>query len=125
MSVIVTFRVKGDPKELERRAAEHSDTLRSLAERAKERGVIAHRFYGSDDGHLMVVDEWPDAESFQRFFSEMESEIGPFMGEAGLVEQSRKVASALRFKGGLAPEKPVEAPAASWWSESATAAPRS
>ena len=27
----------------------------------------------------MVIDEWPDAESFQKFFSEMESEIGPMM----------------------------------------------
>ena len=30
----------------------------------------------------MVIDEWPDAESFQKFFSEMESEIGPMMQQA-------------------------------------------
>jgi hypothetical protein len=27
----------------------------------------------------MVIDGWPDAESFQAFFSEMEAEIGPMM----------------------------------------------
>jgi len=78
MSVIVTFRVKGDPKELERRAAEHSDVLRSLAERAKERGVIAHRFYGSDD-EIMMIDEWPDEDTFLRFFQSNREEIDPMM----------------------------------------------
>ena len=29
--------------------------------RAKDRGVIAHRFYGAD-GQILVVDEWPDPE---------------------------------------------------------------
>jgi hypothetical protein len=78
MSVIVTFRVKTDPKELERRAAEHSDVLRGLAERAKERGVIAHRFYGSDD-EIMMIDEWPDEDSFLRFFADHREEIEPMM----------------------------------------------
>jgi hypothetical protein len=35
----------------------------------------------------MVVDEWPDAASFQEFFSSMESEIGPFMQEAGITDR--------------------------------------
>ena len=66
MSVIMTFRATGNPDELERRAAQNPEGMRSIAERAKEHGLIAHRFYGSD-GKIMVVDEWPDAESFQRF----------------------------------------------------------
>jgi hypothetical protein len=32
----------------------------------------------------MVVDEWPDPDSFQRFFTEARSEIEPLMREAGM-----------------------------------------
>jgi quinol monooxygenase YgiN len=84
MSVIVTLRMKGDPNKLEEVAAGRPDTLREIADRAKERGVIAHRFYGSDDGEIMVIDEWPDAESFQTFFQEQQERIGPLMQEVGI-----------------------------------------
>ena len=83
MSVIMTFRATGNPEELERRAAQDPKAMRSIAERAKEHGLIAHRFYGSD-GKIMVVDEWPDPESFQRFFEQMRSEIEPLMAEVGV-----------------------------------------
>ena len=45
--------------------------------------MIAHRFYGSDDGQIMVIDEWPDAESFNAFFAASESLIGPMMRSRG------------------------------------------
>ena len=32
----------------------------------------------------MVVDEWPDPESFQSFFAEAQSEIEPMMRDAGI-----------------------------------------
>ena len=54
MSVIMTFRVKGDAAKLERLAQENPESLRSISERAKEHGAIAHRFYGSDD-EIMAV----------------------------------------------------------------------
>ena len=62
MSVIMTLRVHGDPKELERRAAANPDAIRAISDRAEAHGVIAHRFYGSEDGEIMVIDEWPDPE---------------------------------------------------------------
>ena len=65
MSVIMTFSAAGDPAELERRAAENPEGMRSIAERAKEHGLIAHRFYGSEN-QIMIIDEWPDPESFQQ-----------------------------------------------------------
>jgi hypothetical protein len=35
-------------------------------ETAKKHGLIAHRFYGSEDGSkVLVVDEWPDRQSFE------------------------------------------------------------
>jgi hypothetical protein len=64
-----------DAAELERHAAENPGMMGSIAERAKEHGPIAHRFDASENGQIMVVDEWPDPESFQRFFQAMRSEI--------------------------------------------------
>ena len=87
MSVIMTLRVRGDVEELERRAGENPEAMRAIAERAKEHGVIAHRFYGSEDGRIMVVDEWPDPESFQRFFESMRSEIEQLMEAVGVAEE--------------------------------------
>ena len=78
MSVIMTLRVTGDPKALEQMAQDDPEKLQPIIAAAKAHGLIAHRFYGSE-GKIMVIDEWPDAESFQAFFSEMESEIGPMM----------------------------------------------
>ena len=86
MSVIMTLRASGDPQELERRAAANPAAIRAISDRAKEHGLTAHRFYGSEDGQIMVVDEWPDPESFQRFFAEMRSEIEPLMREVGVTE---------------------------------------
>jgi hypothetical protein len=54
-----------------------------IADKAKEHGLIAHRFYGSEDGQIMVLDEWPDPQSFQAFFEEMRGEIEPAMREVG------------------------------------------
>ncbi len=84
MSVLMTFRAHGDPNELERRAAADPDQMRSIANHAKEHGLIAHRFYGSEDGQIMVVDEWPDPESFQGFWDSMRSEIEPMMRAVGV-----------------------------------------
>jgi quinol monooxygenase YgiN len=86
MSVIMTMRVEGDPRELERFASEHEDHIRAITDRAKEYGVIAHRFYGSDDGQIMVIDEWPDAESFQRFFEAERPQIEPIMQQVARSE---------------------------------------
>jgi heme-degrading monooxygenase HmoA len=87
MSVLMTLRTKGDPSELERRAVENPDTMRGIADRAKEHGLIAHRFYASDEGEIMVVDEWPDAESFQSFFEQERSQIEALMADAGATGQ--------------------------------------
>jgi quinol monooxygenase YgiN len=86
MSVIMTLRTTGDVKKLEERAAANPEAMQAIVDRAKEHGVIAHRFYGNDDGKLMVVDEWPDEASFQRFFEEEREEIGRLMGEIGAGE---------------------------------------
>jgi hypothetical protein len=83
MSVLMTFRSPGDPALLEKHAAEHPEVLPAIADDAKKAGLIAHRFYGSDDGQIMVVDEWPDADSFQRFFAANADKIKPMMAAVG------------------------------------------
>jgi hypothetical protein len=87
MSVIVTVRAQGDPAKLESIAAENPDRLSSIADQAKEHGLIAHRFYGSDDGQILVIDEWPDASSFQTFFQQAQGEIQPLMAEVGATSE--------------------------------------
>jgi len=74
------LRVSGDRKKLERFAAENKDLIRGIADRADAHGVIAHRFYGGD-GQIMVVDEWPDAASFERFFEQEQPSIDPLMAQ--------------------------------------------
>ena len=87
MSVIMTLRIKADPNKWEEVAQADPPRIQAISEAAKGHGLIAHRFYGSDDGQVMVVDEWPDAESFQAFFSEQEPQIGPMMQEAGVTSE--------------------------------------
>jgi hypothetical protein len=84
MSVILTYRVQADPQKLESVAGENPDRMRGIADRAEEHGLIAHRFYGSDDGEVMVIDEWPDPESFQRFFEQERGEIESLMQQVGV-----------------------------------------
>ena len=85
MSVIMTFRVQGKPELLEQRAGENPEGMRSIAKRAEEHGLIAHRFYGAE-GQIMVLDEWPDADSFQRFFESEREEIEKAMSEVATGE---------------------------------------
>jgi hypothetical protein len=39
----------------------------------------------------MVCDEWPDPESFKRFFEAAQSEIGPMMAAAGITDEPEVV----------------------------------
>lgn len=85
MSVILTFRVQGDPDKLEQLAHEKPGVLQEIAAAAQAAGLIAHRFYGSD-GQIMVLDEWPDPDSFNRFFESQRAAIEPMMAEVATSE---------------------------------------
>ena len=89
MSVIMALDVTaGNPKGLEQFASQNKDTMQAVLEAAKRHGLIAHRFYASDDGsRVMVLDEWPDRQSFESFFREQQAEIGPMMEAAGVTSQ--------------------------------------
>jgi heme-degrading monooxygenase HmoA len=85
MAVLMTLRAKGDASELERRADANPDAMQSIAAKAKPHGLISHRFYGGDDGTIMVVDEWESEEGFRAFF-EASPEIAEMMREVGVTE---------------------------------------
>jgi hypothetical protein len=87
MSVLMTLVVNGDPRKLEEFAASNLDETQAILDSAKARGLIAHRFYGSEDGQIMVLDEWPDAQSFQSFFEENRERIGPMFQTAGVTSE--------------------------------------
>ena len=78
MSVIVTIWFTADPEKFEQMTKENEEQIAEVSRQAQEAGVMAHRFYGSE-GQVMVIDEWPDAESFQRFFAEAEPDVAPMM----------------------------------------------
>jgi hypothetical protein len=87
MPVLVTLTVNGDPQRLEEFASSNKDSMREIVESAQGHGLIAHRFYGSPDGEIMVVDEWPDEQSFKTFFEENSGRIGPMMGAVGVTSE--------------------------------------
>lgn len=68
MSVLVIATMKADPAAFERVHKERADDFRSVMADAKKAGAIHHRFGFGNDGTVTIIDEWPDAESFQKFF---------------------------------------------------------
>lgn len=88
MTVFMTLKIDGDPKALEQYAKDNVEKFQNVLEAAKSHGLIAHRFYGSDDGgEVLVLDEWPDRESCEAFFTEKRGEIGPMFEAAGATGQ--------------------------------------
>jgi hypothetical protein len=81
MSVLMTLRLPADGAKLTDYAQSHVDELQGIIEKAKNHGVISHRFFGSAN-EILVVDEWPDEASFHTFFAEA-PEIENMMAAAG------------------------------------------
>jgi hypothetical protein len=81
------LRVAVDVARFQEVNASNSERLMEISGRAKGMGAISHQFYSNVAGdELLVVDEWPDAESFQRFF-EASDDIREMMGEAGVTSE--------------------------------------
>jgi quinol monooxygenase YgiN len=87
MSVLMTFRSSGDPAKLEELAGRDPGAMRAIADAAREQGCLSHRFYGSDQGEIMVLDEWESPEAFERFFASQSAAIRPMMDEVGATGQ--------------------------------------
>ena len=85
MSVLMTLRVQGDATQLEALAASDETFFSSVAQRGKSMGATAHHFYATDT-EILVIDEWPDRESFEAFFHST-PEIGKAMATAGVTSE--------------------------------------
>jgi heme-degrading monooxygenase HmoA len=81
VSVVVTGKVRGDTDAFRRFIANREDMLRKIAEDAKSKGAIHHRF-AIGDGFVLIVDEWESVEAFQQFF-QTNSDIPTAMQEGG------------------------------------------
>ena len=82
MSIIVVLRVPGDPADLERYAAgPGGEVMKRIAAAAKDAGAVRHTFAGGDD-EVLVIDEWPDEQTFGAFFAN-QPEIADVMRGAG------------------------------------------
>ena len=89
MPVIMIQELAADPQGLEQFAATNEETVRAILEAAKKHGLTAHRFYGSEDGtKVLIVDEWPDRESFEAFAKEQAPQIEPMIKAASGTEVS-------------------------------------
>jgi hypothetical protein len=87
VSVLMVLVVNGDPRKLEEHAASNPEGMQAILESAKAHGLMAHRFYGSEDGQIMVADVWPDEQSFQSFFAENGERIAPMLQAAGVTSE--------------------------------------
>ncbi len=85
MSVFMILRAKGDPDRFEKYSQEHAEMMVRIASAGKAAGATRHAFAGGD-GELVVIDEWPDEASFQRFFS-AQTEIPKLMQDSGMTGQ--------------------------------------
>jgi heme-degrading monooxygenase HmoA len=91
MSVMMGMRIAVDPKRFEEVANGNPERLKGISERARQQGATHHAFYASAAGdEVLVVDEWPDGESFQQFFSNS-PDIAEMMGEAGVTSQPQPI----------------------------------
>ena len=82
MSVLVTLRAPVDVAKFEKLAADDPAIFSGILQRAKERGLISHRFWASDT-EVFIADEWPNEESFNGFF-QTTPEIQQLMQQAGV-----------------------------------------
>ena len=81
MSVIVLVKIPVEPGNLEKLWAERAADFQAVATDGKSKGAIHHR-WAFGDGHVVVIDEWPDAASFDKFFTGQET-IPQLMAAAG------------------------------------------
>jgi hypothetical protein len=81
MSVIVFVRVPVDPANLEKVWSERAADFQAVSADSRAQGALHHR-WAFGDGFVMVIDEWQDAASFQKFFSEQQT-IPQLLAAAG------------------------------------------
>src|SRR3954471_8437059 len=85
MSVLMCLRIDADATRVEHLVTEDPTLFANVAAAGKAAGATYHRFYATDT-EILVIDEWPDEESFQRFFAS-QHDIPKIMAEAGVTTE--------------------------------------
>lgn len=83
MSVVITVKFPISADRMEQVVAAHADTMLGISADGRAHGTIHHQFTADPDGNAVVIDEWPDEDSFQQFFANQE-DIRKVMAEAGV-----------------------------------------
>jgi hypothetical protein len=81
MSVVMILRVKADAAALETFAGANAELMKGIADAGRAAGATRHCF-AAGDGDVLVIDEWPDEATFQKFF-ESQPDIPRIMQAAG------------------------------------------
>jgi len=82
MSVIVIGHLSADPATVEGLWRDRRADFEAVQAAARAAGAVHHQ-WGFGDGQVVIIDEWPDAETFQRFF-EGQSTIADLMQAGGV-----------------------------------------
>lgn len=85
MSVLVTIKFAVSGETMQKVAVDNAEVMTSIIDDGRRHGALHHQFVQDPDGSAVVVDEWPDAESFQRFF-DAQQDIREVMSRAGVTE---------------------------------------
>jgi len=80
VSVLIIGKLQGDTAKFRQALTDRADEFAKIADTARAAGAIHHRF-GVGDGFVVIVDEWENAEHFQRFFAD--PDLQAFIGSAG------------------------------------------
>jgi hypothetical protein len=81
MSVVMILRVNADPNALETFANANAELMNGISDAGKAAGATRHTF-AAGDHEVLVIDEWPDEATFQKFF-ESQPDIPRIMQAAG------------------------------------------
>jgi quinol monooxygenase YgiN len=81
MAVVVIARMKLDPASLEEAFTANRSVFEAVSADAKKAGATRHQFVAGD-GEVVIIDEWPDAQSFQQFFAD--PRIAELMQQTGV-----------------------------------------
>ncbi len=83
MGVMVMMSFSANVSDFEPVAKEKADLMVKIADEGKAAGAVHHCFTEGPDGKVVVFDEWPDEESFHRFFS-TQADIPELTAAAGV-----------------------------------------
>ncbi|GLZ47472.1 hypothetical protein Acsp06_36570 [Actinomycetospora sp. NBRC 106375] len=86
MSVMITMKFPISADVMEKTVNDHREMIMSITQDGQRQGLIHHQFAEDSEGNALVVDEWPDEETFQRFFAGQE-DIKKVLAAAGVMSE--------------------------------------